>query len=147
MAGKISHLCVLGLLLSPMVVQAHGARAVMDAAGTTPTFTALARATCFDDGAGPAAYLFARIRDNSAPVEGLYVSLQLLKGTQAISISDTVSGDAGYSDYVALAGGNGVYTMMLNKTRAGPREVDVEWHCMTADDEHTGTDILVDQFK
>ena len=147
MAGKISKVLLMVLLLSPLAVQAHSARAVMDKNGNTATFTALARATCFDDGTGPADLLLARIRDNSAEVEGLYVSLQLLKGTRAISITDTVSADADYSDYIALEAGNGVYTMMLTKTRAGSRDVDIEWHCMTVDGEHTGTDILVDQFK
>jgi hypothetical protein len=119
----------------------------MDAPGTSATFTGLGRVTCFDDGSGPAALLMARIRDNSSVVPGLLVNLQLLKGPAALSISDTVSGDATYSDYIALPGGNGVYTIMVNKTAAGARNFDLEWHCLTADNLHTGTDIIVDQFK
>jgi hypothetical protein len=107
----------------------------------------LARVTCFDDGSGAAALLMVRVRDNSAAIPGLLINLQLLKDTAALSISDTVSGDATYSDYIALPGGNGVYTILLNKTAAGARSFDIEWHCMTADNLHTGTDILVDQFK
>jgi hypothetical protein len=126
---------------------AHSTRAVMDAPGTSATFTGLGRVTCFDDGSGPAALLMARVRDNSAPVAGLLINLQLLKGTMALNISDTVSGDANYSGYIALPGGNGTYTVMVNKTAAGARDFDIEWHCMTAGNQHTGTDIIVDQFQ
>jgi len=137
----------LGLALTPLPVGAHSAKAVMDAPGNSATFTGLARVTCFDDGSGPAAQLLARVRDNSPAIPGLLISLQLLKGTMALSITDTVSGDATYSDYIALPGGNGVYTLLLNKTAAGNRSFDIEWHCMTAGSLHTGTDIIVDQFK
>ncbi len=131
----------------PFSAFADSARATMDAAGNRAVFTGLARVTCFDDGNGPAAVLTARVRDNSEPLHGLMVSLQLLKGTMALSISDEVSGDALYSEYIALPGGNGTYTMMLNKTAAGVRSFDLEWHCMTAGNVHTGTDIILDQFK
>jgi hypothetical protein len=123
--------------------QAHSARAVMDPTGTNASFTALARVTC----SGNTAKLVARVRDNSAAVANLFINLQLLKGVQALSTTDTISGDALYSDTIALFGGNGVYTLMLNKTNAGARDFDVEWHCMSATDEHTDTDIIVDQFK
>lgn len=125
----------------------HTTRATMDAAGNSATFTGLARVSCFDDGNGPAVQLMARVRDNSAPVNGLLLSLQVLKGTSAISISDAGSGDANYSNYIALAGGNGTYTMMLNKTGPGARNFDIEWHCVTATGAHTGTGITVDQFQ
>ncbi len=129
------------------LASAHSARAVLDAAGNNANFTALARVTCFNDGSGNAAYLTARVRDNSPAVTGLLINVQLLKGTMAISATDAVSGDASYSDAIALPAGNGVYTMMLNKTLAGARSFDIEWHCMTADGAHAGTDIIVDQFK
>ncbi len=136
-----------GLLLASASSQAHSARATLDAAGNKASFTALARVTCSDDGSGPPALLSARVRDNSPPVAGLIINLQLLKGTQALSISDTVSGNADYSDSLQLAGGAGVYTVLLNKTAAGARNFDIEWHCLTATGDHTGTDIIVDQFK
>jgi len=126
---------------------AHSARATLDPAGTRATFTGLARVTCFDDGSGPAAMLIARVRDNSEPIHGLMVNVQLVKGSAALSISDELSGDVGYSEYIALPGGNGEYIMMVNKTAAGPRNFDIEWHCMTAGNAHTGTDISVLQFR
>lgn len=141
-------LCAAALLvLHTPLASAHGGSAIFDPAGDTPTFTALARITCSDDGNGPASQLIARIRDNSLPVSGLYFSLQLLKGTKATSVTDTTPGDADYSEYAVLAGGNGTYYMLLNHTKAGSKEFDLEWHCLTATNAHTGTDIIVDQYK
>jgi hypothetical protein len=128
-------------------VFAHGGGAVMDGSGSKASFTGLVRITCFDDGAGPASYLMARVRDKSPVQAGLLVNLQLLKGVRAVSVTDPVSGNADYSPYAVLAGGNGVYTMLLNKTMAGARSFDLEWHCMTAINDHTGTEIIVDQFE
>lgn len=128
-------------------VYAHGGGAVMDEAGTKASFTALARITCFDDGAGPAQFLVARIRDNSSALQGMLVSLQLLKGTRATSVTDLISGDADYSAFATLSGGNGTYQLIINKSKAGARSFDLEWHCLTATNAHTGTDIIVDQFE
>jgi hypothetical protein len=145
--GELRALVAIALATFAVTADAHSARAVMDVAGNTASFTALARITCFNDGAGNAAKLVARVRDNSPAINNLFINLQLLKGVQALSITDTTPGDAHYSDSIALAGGNGVYTLLLNKTGPGARDFDVEWHCMTATDDHTGTDIIVDQFK
>jgi hypothetical protein len=145
--NRVAMLGMFAALAVPVSSFAHSTRATIDPAGNSATFTGLARVTCFDDGGGPAAQLMARVRDNSAPVANLLLNLQLLKGTSAISISDTVSGDANYSDFIALSGGNGTYTMMLNKTAAGARNFDIEWHCVTGSGQHTGTDIIVDQFR
>jgi hypothetical protein len=128
-------------------ISAHGGGATLDPAGNKATFTALARVTCFDDGNGPADHLVAKIRDNSPAIPGMFVSLQLLKGSKAISVTDTTPGDAQFSEQVSLQGGNGVYLMIANKTVAGARDFEVEWHCMTANEVHTGTDIVVDQFE
>jgi hypothetical protein len=123
---------------------ADSARATL---GNSATFTGLARVTCFNDGNGPAAMLVARVRDNSEAIHGLMVNIQLVKGAAALSISDEISGDAAFSDYIALPGGNGEYIMMVNKTAAGQRNFDIEWHCMTAGNLHTGTDISLQQFN
>lgn len=125
---------------------AHSVRATMDAAGNRATFTGLARVTCLDGSERPA-MLIARVRDLSAPVPGLLVNLQLVKGGTALSITDPVSGDDAYSDYIALPGGPGEYLMMVNKTAAGARSFDLEWHCMSADNVHTETETTVQQFQ
>ncbi len=135
------------LLLKSQFALAHSGSATMDESGEVATFTGLARVTCFDDGNGTPDSLIARIRDNSAPVDGLLVNVQLLKGTRAISISDTVSGDAEFSDYIQLVGGQGTYYLILNKTAAGARNIELEYHCLAADSSHTGTDIIANQWE
>jgi hypothetical protein len=37
--------------------------------------------------------------------------------------------------------------MLLNHTKAGVKDFDLEWHCLTATNAHTGTDIIVDQYQ
>lgn len=146
---KSAKVFVLALTLSSGAASAlaDSARATLDAAGTRATFTGLARVTCFNDGNGNAAMLVARVRDNSPSIHGLMVNMQLVKGGAALSISDEISGDAAYSDYISLPGGNGEYILMVNKTAAGPRNFDIEWHCLAAGNVHTGTDISLQQFK
>jgi len=125
---------------------AHTAGAVMDPAGNKASFTALALVTCFDDGNGPADHIIARVRDNSPAVPSLLVSLQILKGGRAINVTDATSGDAGFSNFAVLHGGAGAYQLMANKTAAGARDFEVEFHCNAADGTHTGTDTLIQQF-
>lgn len=129
------------------IAGAHGAGATMDAEGISRTFTGVALVSCFDDGNGPAENLIARIRDNSPPVPGLLTNLQVFKDNKAISITDTVPGDADYSPFVTLHGGPGVYILIANKTDVGARTFDLEWHCNTVDGIHTGTEISVTQFE
>ncbi len=138
---------LLAALIPVTQVFAHGGGAVMDGAGNKASFTGLVRITCFDDGTGPAHYIMARVRDNSPAQAGLLVNLQVLKGVRATSVTDPVSGNADYSPYAVLTAGNGVYQLLLNKTAAGARSFDLEWHCMTVNNDHTGTEIIVDQFE
>ena len=89
MTGKApASLLMLALFSFMPLASAHTARVTMDPRGISATFTALARVTCFDDGNGPPAALQVRLRDNSPPVAGLLVSIQLLKGRQAISYTE-----------------------------------------------------------
>lgn len=125
---------------------AHTEGAVMDPAGNKASFTALALVTCFNDGGGDADHIIARVRDNSPAVPGLLVSLQILKGGRAINVTDATSGDADFSNFVALHGGGGGYQLMANKTAIGARDFEVEFHCNAADGTHTGTNTFVQQF-
>ena len=102
--------------------------------------------SCFDDGNGPAESLTAQIRDNSPVVPGLLLNLHIFKGNKAVSISDTVSGDADYSPFVTLHGGPGAYFLIVSKTDVGERAFDLTWHCIAADGVHTGNQIAVTQF-
>ena len=126
---------------------AHDAGATMDPNGTVATFTGYALVTCFDDGNGPADNLVASVKDTSPPQDELLVNLQIIKGSQAISTTDPVSGDGNFSPEVRVHGGNGVYQLLVNKTKEGARSFVVSYHCMTASNAHTGTDIVVKQFE
>ncbi|WP_292917330.1 hypothetical protein [Nitrosomonas sp.] len=127
--------------------KAHEAGTVMDSGGTVAGFTGYALVTCYDNGNGPADHLLASVRDLSKPQDGLLVNLQVIKGNRAISTTDAVSGDASYSPEVKIHGGNGSYLLLVNKTKAGARSFAVSYHCITASDTHTGTDIAVQQFE
>ncbi len=143
----LSSLCLaIGFFGYAAVSSAHTAGATLDPSNSIRNFTGMAFVTCFDDGNGPADNLIARIRDNSQPVPGLLVNLQIFKNNQSNSISDTVSGDADFSPFITLRGGTGTYWIMVNKTDIGARQFDVEWHCNTSQGVHTGTDIVVTQF-
>ena len=138
--------CVTAMSYSGFL-HAHSGGGVLNAGGDNPSATDLAEVTCFDDGNGTPAYLLAQVRDLSAPQQGQLLNLQLYKGVQATSISDPVSGDAESSPFIRLDGGPGVYRLILNKTGAAARTFDVTWHCETANNLHTGTDIVVRQLQ
>ncbi len=130
------------------ISSAHTAGATLDPNNDTRSFTGMAFITCFDDGNGPADNLIARIRDLSPPVPGLLVNLQVVNGNKSNSISDTISGDADWSPFITLQGGprRSIYWVLVNKTDIGERRFELEYHCNTIDEIHTGTDIGVSQF-
>lgn len=125
---------------------AHEAGATMDPDGTTASFTGYALVTCIDD-IGVTDSLVASIKDTSPPQDKLLVSLQIIKGSRAASTTDPISGDGNFSPEVRVHGGSGVYQVLVNKTIAGARSFIVSYHCMTASNEHTATEIVVKQFE
>lgn len=129
------------------ISSAHDAGATMDPNGNVANFTGYALVTCFDDGNGPTDHLVASIKDASLPQDNLLVNLQIIKGNHANSTTDPISGDGNSSPAVSVHGGNGVYLLLVNKTGAGARSFLVSYHCMTASEVHTGTDIVVQQFE
>ncbi|SFM01832.1 hypothetical protein SAMN05421880_10455 [Nitrosomonas nitrosa] len=131
------------------VVKAHEIAGPIDPVGNVPSFTAVAMVTCYDDGNGPADYLIANIKDlpSNPAVEGMFVNMTLFKGSKAISVTDVVPGDDNPSQFIKLSAGNGVYFMIVSKTKAGARNVFVDYHCMTANNVHTGTDIALSHYE
>lgn len=117
------------------------------AGGDNSQATDMADVICGDDGHGPTGFLFVQVRDDSGPVPGLMVNAQVIKGNQAASVTDPISGDGQYSEPIVLAGGDGVYRMLVDKTGPGPRVFSLIWHCMTQDGQHTGTEIQVRQVQ
>lgn len=126
---------------------AHSAGATTDSSGMNASATILAVISCFDEGKGEPEGLFAQVRDLSDPEPGLFVSIQLYKDGKAANDTDTVSGDADYSDGIQLNAGRGAYQISVNKTKAGPRKFDVIWDCMTEKHIPTASDILLQQFQ
>lgn len=126
-----------------IVGNAHDVGATMDPNGTVPAFTGYALVYCFNDGNGEADNLVASIQDTSAPQDNLLVNLQIIKERRAINTTDPVSGDGSFSPEVRVHGGNGIYQLLVNKTNAGARSFIISYHCMTASNAHTGTDISV----
>ncbi|WP_022950090.1 hypothetical protein [Methylohalobius crimeensis] len=126
--------------------QAHTGGTVLDPGGANPHATDMADISCSSsDNLPPTAKLFARVKDQSPPEAGLLVNMQIIKGRQAISVTDEFSGDGEFSAPVELFGGSGTYTMLVDKTGLGPRSFEVEWHCMSENNIHTGTDITIRQ--
>ncbi|MDO9142649.1 MAG: hypothetical protein Q7U38_20195 [Methylobacter sp.] len=125
------------------IAHAHSGGGVIDPNGDNPSATILAAVNC----TGGSDYLLAQVRDESAPVPGLLLSLHVHKGQKMTSITDTVPGDAFHSPEIRLDGGDGQYLMSLTKTNAGARNFDVIWHCMSNSGIHTDTDISVYQIQ
>ncbi len=109
--------------------------------------TDMADVTCGDDGHGPAAFLFVQVRDDTGPMPGVMVNAQVIKGNQAANVTDPISGDGQYSEPIVLAGGDGVYRMLVDKTGPGQRVFSLIWHCLTQEGVHTGTEIQVRQVQ
>lgn len=143
----IASIALMTMLGYASLSRAHDAGTIMDPSGTVAAFTGYALVTCFDNGNGPADHLLASVRDLSRAQDGLLVNLQIIKGNRAISTTDPVSGDGNYSPEVKVQGGSGVYLLLVNKTKAGARSFAVSYHCMTADNTHTGSEIEVQQFE
>lgn len=76
------------------------------------------------------------------------VNLQVIKGNNASSSSDTVGGDAAASPAIRHKGGNGLYQVLVNKSGAGVVSFQITAHCLDASGlQHTGTDALVYQYQ
>lgn len=150
MSQLITAIALFGLVQSS---HAHDAGATMDPTGNSATFTGYALVTCADDDNGPPEKLVASIRDHSPPVPGLLVNLQIITvpggglSPRAVSVTDPISGDEKSSPVVSINGKDKPYYILVNKTAPGARDFSVQYHCMTANDVHTGTGIVVYQFE
>lgn len=68
-----------------------------------------------------------------------------------ISIGDIYKGvegahpipDTEYGPETYLWGGNGAYTLAVHKLKAGTKNYVLQYHCLTANDLHTGTTIIL----
>lgn len=107
--------------------------------------------TCSTDGGGTSYRLVAEVRDD-APVAAPSVSVQIIKGSVASNATDSVDGDGNYSPAASVTpnpanpnGGNGVYYVLVNKTKAGAENYSLEFHCLSSTGSHTGTSVVARQ--
>ena len=148
MAHRLFHKAVAAVFSLTMLSYAsgsaaHDAGATMDPNGNVAAFTGYALVTC----SGGSDNLVASIKDTSPSKDNLLVNLQIIKGNHAINTTDPVPGDGNFSPEVRVHGGDGVYQLLVNKTKAGARSFIVSYHCISANGVHTDTDITVQQFE
>lgn len=118
--------------------------------GKAPKSTDTYTVTCFTDGAGPTYKLEVRVRDRTPAVASL-ISIQALKTDNngkpiASNATDVNKGDNNYSRLAVVipnptnpSGGNGVYTIFVDKTKVGVKFYDIQFHCKSQSGDHTGT--------
>ncbi|MCX7096936.1 MAG: hypothetical protein NTV43_03405 [Methylococcales bacterium] len=111
--------------------------------GPTAGATDYFQVKCYNDGHGNASRLELQVNDDT-PGTAL-LSLQVQKGLLAGNTTDSNGGDDIYSPLLAIAGGNGTYDVMVDKTTAASRQYDVSYHCMTKSNIHAGTSIVKKQ--
>jgi hypothetical protein len=94
------------------------------AAGAIDAF----QTTCKPNTAGKTAQLVTRVKaSKKAPL----VSVQAFKGKRASQASDAVGGDAAYSPTAKTPAGDGVYTVLVDKSGAGAINYVLDVHCQT----------------
>ncbi len=120
---------------------AHTAGGPIDGAGNNASATDYAIVSCYDDGDGPTDHLYMQIEDTSPPVPGMIMSFQASKDGKMTNTSDVTSGDGQPGPVALLFAGDGSYYVSVNKTLAGLRNFVITYHCQTAGNVHTGTDI------
>jgi hypothetical protein len=102
--------------------------------------TDLYQITCFaEDGGPPTDRLRVHVRDNP-PVRKPLVSVQVQKGSVATNRTDATDGNAEYSPWATIHGGDGVYHVSVDKSSAGAETYSLEFHCESSTDIHTGTE-------
>ncbi len=112
--GFVAQLALGVLLLLPLARAALAdtqSGALGEAAGATDYY----QVTCHDDGSGPPASHTIQVLD-AAPVAAPLLSVQVRRGLLLANSTDATDGDVGYSPFVSLNGGGGVYDVLVNKT-------------------------------
>lgn len=119
------------------------AHSVSGSLSTTAGATDFYQVTCDDDGNGPPAYLVTSILATSATALP-HVSVQDRKDTTTTvtNSTDPTNGDTSYSPEARLNGGGGLYNVLIDKDGAGTQSYTFQFHCITADGTHTGTNIV-----
>ncbi|MGH8572611.1 MAG: hypothetical protein ACREX8_08555 [Gammaproteobacteria bacterium] len=106
--------------------------------------------TCSNEEGGDTATfrLAARVRDEP-PSRPPKVSVTIAKGGTAVRVTDTKGdGNQQPSPWAYVDGGNGVYQMIVTKSRKGLERYSVEFHCQGPSSSgyvHTGSSVVITQ--
>ncbi len=71
------------------------------------------------------------------------VSAQVIKDNYASNFTDPINGDAGWSRDQVIYGGNGLYSISVNKNGAGVVSYSFEAHCYDSSGEHTDSENII----
>jgi hypothetical protein len=109
------------------IVSAHEAKGSLGAAASSVD---VYQTTCSKSATGATGKFTTRVKALKA---GVLVSIQASKGKLASHTTDVKGGDATYSPDTSIkAGGEGVYTILVDKSGAGAMNYVLEAHCQTA---------------
>lgn len=89
-------------------------------------------------------HLVTAVRD-LLPKAAPWISVQVLRGAAVRNTTDAVDGDTAMSPEVKTPGGDGTYTVIVDKTAAGKELYSLEFHCQSKSGEHTDTEIGIVQ--
>lgn len=147
MNNKLKKLTIAGAILLGYagITSAHDL--LNQTIGATLSATDYFQVTCSNDGTGDAAYLAIRVNDDTAGASIL--SLQVKKGLLVKNTTDVTGANGVYSPVLYLmppvGQGNGVYDVFVDKTTAAARQYDIQYHCMTSGNLHTGSSVALKQ--
>lgn len=115
--------------------------------------------TCSTGGGGESDRLEVRIKDLTTAVGGGKLSAVVQNDVVGVvaTASDpvrvargegcegwsNVTQDTEFGEPVSISAGNGAYTVMVHKQKAGPKTYSLEYHCKSSTGLHTGTALLV----
>jgi hypothetical protein len=116
----------------PQTALAHTANgALKAAAGSVDVY----ETSCSKNSAGATGMFSSRVKATKA---GAIVSIQASKGKLASQATDIKGGNAVYSAVATLkGGGEGIYTLLVDKSNAGVTDYVLEAHCETTTGNHT----------
>jgi hypothetical protein len=141
MKSNLTKLTMAGALLLGYAGMASAHDLLNQPIGATLSATDYYQVTCSTDGVATLR-LDVQVNDDTAGASIL--SLQVQKGLLAKNTTDPTGANGVFSPLVSVAGGNGVYNVMVNKTTAAARQYDIRYHCMNGT-AHTGTAIAIKQ--
>lgn len=135
---------LIALLLLPLFSGNLWAHTQLGALGKPASATDIYQVTCLDDGNGPPHHLSTQVMDR-APVAPPMVSVTMTKDGKSAKSTDPIDGDNQYSPETPLPGGGGAYLVSVTKSAKGSEIYTLQYHCITANNVHTGSSLVKKQ--